>query len=139
MFCSVNGFDMQDEISKAANNNTLTIKKLDLARSVQNNTELSKTDSSKIIDQMFALITDRLASGQNVKLSNFGTFQLIDKAERTGRNPRTNEEVLIAPRRIVSFKPSSKFKQRVIKANAKDNTRKANQPLNQLTDQKKMY
>lgn len=114
---------MQDDISNAAQDiilqgNISTLKKIDLIRSVQIKTNLSKTDSSQIINQMFSLITDSLASGKNVKLSNFGTFQLMDKPERIGRNPKTNEEVSIAPRRVVSFKASSKLTQRVIDANA---------------------
>lgn len=124
---------MRDDINDAVNKNGLTIKKVDLARSIQLNAGLSKTDSAQIINQMLSLITDSLASGKNVKLSSFGTFHLLDKAERTGRNPRTNEEVSIAPRRVVRFKASSKLTQRVMAANSNNQDPSSNQ----LTDKKR--
>ena len=119
--------------------NNITIKKLDLVESVHRNVGLTKTESSQIVDQIFGLISDSLARGNNVKLANFGTFQLADKASRLGRNPRTNEPVPIPPRRAVMFKPSAKLSERIITANntnnesaSKELTKKKKQVLNAL-------
>ena len=57
---------------------------------------------------------DAIARGETVKLSSFATFQVRDKTERIGRNPKTGEEVPISSRRVVTFKASNVLKQRVI-------------------------
>ena len=61
-----------------------------------------------------------LENGENVKLSGFGNFQLRDKKERPGRNPKTGEEAPISARRVVTFRPSPLMRQRVEAALAKE-------------------
>lgn len=113
------GLEMQNNFPKNLRESQATIKRIDLADKVQRKLGLSKADSSQMVDQIFALITDSLTSGENVKLSNFGTFQLKDMASRIGRNPKTNEVVPIPPRRAVTFKPSTKLTKRVVSARLK--------------------
>ena len=54
-----------------------------------------------------------LESGHEIKISGFGNFELRDKTERPGRNPKTGEEIPISARRVVTFKPGQKLKSRV--------------------------
>ena len=66
---------------------------------------------------MFAEIRECLAQNEDVKLSGFGNFELREKKQRPGRNPKTGEEIPISARRVVSFKAGQKLKARV--ANSK--------------------
>ena len=61
----------------------------------------------------FDEIRTALESGNQVKISGFGNFDLRDKSERPGRNPKTGEEIPISARRVVTFRPGQKLKQRV--------------------------
>ena len=67
---------------------------------------------------MLRLISDALVAGDTVKLSTFGAFSVRDKGERMGRNPKTLEEVCIAPRRVLAFRPSHVLKARVDRGHA---------------------
>ena len=62
-------------------------------------------------------MSDALVSGEQVKISSFGTFSIRDKAARIGRNPKTGEEVPIHPRRVLTFRPSHLMKDRVAAGN----------------------
>ncbi|UYN99077.1 MAG: HU family DNA-binding protein [Devosia sp.] len=72
--------------------------------------ELSRSDVNTLCEQMLELIGDRLAAGETVKLTGFGTLEVRSRAERVGRNPRTGTEHAIAPHRTVVFIPSAKLK-----------------------------
>ena len=61
----------------------------------------------------FEEVRSALEAGENVKLSGFGNFELRDKSERPGRNPKTGEEIPITARRVVTFRPGQKLKARV--------------------------
>jgi integration host factor subunit alpha len=63
-----------------------------------------------MVDLVFEEISAALEKGENVKLSGFGTFNLRDKNPRIGRNPKTLEEVMIAPRRVMTFTASTSLK-----------------------------
>lgn len=65
------------------------------------------------VNDFFAQIQEALESGEHVKLSGFGNFVLNDKLARPGRNPKTKEPVEISARRVVTFKPGNKLKQRI--------------------------
>ena len=71
---------------------------------------LSRTESAKMVDLVIEEISSALEKGENVKLSGFGSFNLRDKNPRIGRNPKTLEEVMITPRRVLSFTASSTLK-----------------------------
>ncbi|MEM7178643.1 MAG: integration host factor subunit alpha, partial [Pseudomonadota bacterium] len=70
-------------------------------------------ESSELVETILDRIADALVSGDNVKISSFGTFALRDKGARVGRNPKTGEEVPIDPRRVLVFRPSHIMKERV--------------------------
>ena len=73
----------------------------------------SKNIASQIVDDFFELLIDDLIKKKEVKISSFGTFKVIDKRERIGRNPKTKVVAKICARKIVKFKPSLKTKEKI--------------------------
>ena len=74
---------------------------------------LNKREAREIVELFFEEIRAALESGRQVKLSGFGNFDLRDKKERPGRNPKTGEKIPISARRVVTFRPGQKLKARV--------------------------
>lgn len=74
---------------------------------------LNKREAKEIVELFFEEIRASLAANHNVKLSGFGNFDLRDKSQRPGRNPKTGEEIPISARRVVTFRPGQKLKARV--------------------------
>jgi integration host factor subunit alpha len=74
---------------------------------------LNKREAKEFVDAYFETIRQALESGENVKLSGFGNFQLREKNQRPGRNPKTGEEIPISARRVVTFRPGQKLRARV--------------------------
>ena len=71
---------------------------------------LSKKESAEIVELVFETIKATLERGEKIKISGFGNFVVRQKQERTGRNPQTGEEIKIAPRKVLTFKPSQVLK-----------------------------
>jgi integration host factor subunit alpha len=90
-----------------------TLTRMDLGEAVFREVGLSRNESSDLVESVLGHVSDALVSGQNVKISSFGTFSLRDKNARIGRNPKTGEEVPITPRRVLTFRPSHLMKERV--------------------------
>lgn len=90
-----------------------TVTRADLCEAVYQTVGLSRTESSDLVELVLAQIAECLEKGETVKLSSFGSFVVRDKGQRIGRNPKTGEEVPIAPRRVLVFKPSAVLKQRI--------------------------
>ncbi len=88
----------------------------DIAEMLNRQIGLSRAESAELIEQVLDLVTDALVTGENVKISGFGTFVLRDKNERVGRNPKTGIEVPITPRRVLTFRPSQSLRDRVADA-----------------------
>ncbi|WNC73763.1 integration host factor subunit alpha [Thalassotalea psychrophila] len=78
---------------------------------------LSKRDAKTLVEEFFEEIRGSLESGEQVKLSGFGNFDLRVKNERPGRNPKTGEDIPISARKVVTFRPGQKLKNRVEEAN----------------------
>ena len=99
-----------------------TVTRADLAAAVREETGLRKRDAAELVDALIEAICERLAAGEPVGISGFGSFSVRDKSERTGRNPRTGEEASITARRVVTFRASAKLKKRVtaVMARAED-------------------
>lgn len=74
---------------------------------------LNKREAKELVEMFFEEVRLALESGRQVKLSGFGNFDLRDKSQRPGRNPKTGEEIPITARRVVTFRPGQKLKQRV--------------------------
>ena len=90
-----------------------TLTRADLCEAVYRNIGLSRSDSAMLVEAVLEELGTALEDEGAVKISSFGTFALRMKGERTGRNPRTGEEVAIPPRRVVAFRASQVLKQRV--------------------------
>ena len=67
----------------------------------------------ELIETLLELIKSKLASGENVLISGFGKFCIKEKRERRGRNPQTNEFMMLRPRRVVTFKCSRKLRDKI--------------------------
>lgn len=74
---------------------------------------LTGKESCEVVEGFFELIAEQLEKGKDVKLAGFGNFDVLHKAARPGRNPRTGENVQISPRRVVKFSPGPKFMRRM--------------------------
>jgi integration host factor subunit alpha len=90
-----------------------TITRMDLSEAVFQEVGLSRNECSDLVESVLHTISDAVASGENVKVSSFGTFSVRDKNARVGRNPKTGEEVPISPRRVLTFRPSHLMRARV--------------------------
>jgi integration host factor subunit alpha len=90
-----------------------SLTKAELAEMLFDSLGLNKREAKDFVDAFFDEIRTTLESGVSVKLSGFGNFQLRDKPQRPGRNPKTGEEIPIAARRVVTFHPSQKLKSMV--------------------------
>ena len=87
-----------------------TITRNDLASNVRDRLGLTATDAYKMIDIIFQEISDALINGEDVKLSGFGTFKILTKPARIGRNPKTGVPAVISARRVTAFRPSAEFR-----------------------------
>ena len=96
-------------------NTTLT--RMDLSEAVFREVGLSRNESADLVESVLGYMADALVEGENVKISSFGTFSIRDKNARVGRNPKTGEEVPIAPRRVLTFRPSHLMKDRLDSGN----------------------
>ncbi|MBO6777565.1 MAG: integration host factor subunit alpha [Marinibacterium sp.] len=94
-----------------------TLTRMDLSEAVFREVGLSRNESAQLVESVLDHIADSLVSGEQVKISSFGTFSVRDKTARMGRNPKTGEEVPIQPRRVLSFRPSHLMKDRVAAGN----------------------
>jgi integration host factor subunit alpha len=89
------------------------LKKADLVEMLFDNLGLNKREAKSLVESFYGEICSALENNDSVKLSGFGNFELRDKGSRPGRNPKTGENVLISARRVVTFKPSQKLKNKV--------------------------
>ena len=89
---------------------TPTLTKADLAELLFDRLGLNKRESKDMVEAFFDIVHGELVSGQDVKLSGFGNFNIRRKAPRPGRNPRTGESIPIKARQVVTFHASHKLK-----------------------------
>lgn len=84
-----------------------TMTKADIVEKVYSSSKvMSKKESADVVEAVFETIKNTLERGEKIKISGFGNFEVKEKEERTGRNPQTGQEIKIAPRRVLTFKPS---------------------------------
>ncbi|WP_295583598.1 integration host factor subunit alpha [uncultured Lamprocystis sp.] len=91
----------------------MALTKADMAEHLFDALGLNKREAKDLIESFFEEIRTALERGEEVKLSGFGNFDLREKNERPGRNPKTGEEIPITARRVVTFRPGQKLKARV--------------------------
>ena len=90
-----------------------TLTKAELAEMLFERVGLNKREAKDMVETFFDEIRGALERGESVKLSGFGNFQLRDKPQRPGRNPKTGEEIPISARRVVTFHASQKLKNQI--------------------------
>lgn len=91
----------------------MTLTKAVMAETLFEELGLNKREAKEFVEAFFEEIKLSLEQGHQVKLSGFGNFDLRDKNQRPGRNPKTGEEIPISARRVVTFRPGQKLKARV--------------------------
>ncbi|MHB1642349.1 MAG: integration host factor subunit alpha [Acidithiobacillus sp.] len=84
----------------------MTVTKKEIVDHMVDTMGLTRTESKRIVESFFNTIRETLASGEEVKLSGFGRFNILDKRARPGRNPRNGSPFEIAARRVVTYTPS---------------------------------
>ena len=92
-----------------------TVTRSDFADRLRERFGLTSADAYKMVDVVFDEIHDALVNGEEVKFAGLGTFKILEKNARMGRNPKTGESALITARRVVTFRPSNEFRDRVAK------------------------
>lgn len=91
----------------------MALTKAEMAEQLFDELGLNKREAKEMVEMFFEVIRNSLESGTQVKLSGFGNFDLREKKQRPGRNPKTGEEIPISARRVVTFRPGQKLKARV--------------------------
>jgi integration host factor subunit alpha len=91
----------------------MALTKAEMAEHLFEKLGINKRDAKDLVETFFEEVREALESGEQVKLSGFGNFDLRQKSERPGRNPKTGEDIPIKARRVVTFRPGQKLKSRV--------------------------
>lgn len=97
---------------------TRTITRADLAEAVYEEVGLSRNETADLVEQVLDEVVTTLSRGNSVKISSFATFNVRQKGQRIGRNPKTGEEVDIEPRKVIAFRASQQLKEKVRKGGA---------------------
>ncbi|MBS7681828.1 HU family DNA-binding protein [Vibrio cholerae] len=87
--------------------------KAELIKNVAQNAEISQKEATVVVQTVVESITNTLAAGEKVQLIGFGTFEVRERAARTGRNPQTGEEMQIAASKVPAFKAGKELKEAV--------------------------
>ena len=95
---------------KNGNNN-----KIDLALRLRDKFGFTAAQAGKLVDLVFDEICESLINGEEVKFAGFGSFKILNKSARIGRNPKTGETAIVSARRVAAFRPCSEFRKRVAK------------------------
>ncbi len=91
----------------------MSLTKAHIIKTIQNHLNLPKNKSTEIIESLLEIIKSTLESGEDVLISGFGKFCVKEKRERKGGNPATGEPMMLAPRRVVTFKCLGKLREKV--------------------------
>jgi integration host factor subunit alpha len=91
----------------------MTLTKAQIVEKIRISTKSPRNKSSETVETLLEIIKQTLASGEDVLISGFGKFCVKEKSERKGRNPATGGDMMLAPRKVVTFKCSGKLRDRV--------------------------
>ena len=91
----------------------MELTKVQIVESIHNQIGFTQNGSSEIVETLLEIIKSTLTSGEDVLISNFGKYCVKQKDERKGRNPATGDAMMLAPRKIVTFKCSGKLRDRI--------------------------
>ncbi len=97
-----------------------TITRADIANAIHEKVRVPRVEAAQLLDQTISEIVSALERGESVRLSSFGAFEVRDKSQRVGRNPKTGQEVPIEERRVVTFRASDVLKQHVNNGSGSD-------------------
>ncbi len=95
----------------------MALTKADMTEQLYEELGFNKREAKELVEMFFEEVRAALEAGENVKLSGFGNFELRDKSERPGRNPKTGKDVMISARKVVTFKAGPKLKLATQKGN----------------------
>ena len=91
----------------------MTLTKAQIIEAISIKNGLSKKQSTETVETLLGVMKSTLASGEDVLISGFGKFKVKQKKERKGRNPATGGDMMLAPRKVVTFKSSGKLRKRI--------------------------
>ncbi|MDZ7640821.1 MAG: integration host factor subunit alpha [Desulfurivibrio sp.] len=91
----------------------MTLTKAELVRRVHQQHDLSREQAIAVVENFLEIAKDTLGQGEDLLLSGFGKFNVRQKKARRGRNPQTGEDLILAPRKVITFKPSGLLRRRV--------------------------
>jgi integration host factor subunit alpha len=91
----------------------MTLTKAELIDRIYNRTDLPRTRSSELVDALIEIIKGTLESGEDILISGFGKFCVKDKGQRRGRNPQTGEQLMLKPRKVVTFRCSGSLSKKI--------------------------
>lgn len=91
----------------------MTLTKKEIIKAVSEENGFSKNQSVELVETLIEIIKKTLVSGDYVLVSGFGTFRVIAKKERKGRNPATGEDLILEPRRVVRFRESDNLREKI--------------------------
>ena len=94
----------------------MSMTKADIVEIIHQKIGFGRKESTEIVEQVFGIMKETLESGEKIKISGFGNFNIRAKRPRKGRNPQTGEEMVISGRRVVTFKPSPVLRKALNKA-----------------------
>jgi integration host factor subunit alpha len=91
----------------------MTLTKAEIAEQVQHNLGRNKKESARMVEALFEMIKESLEEGKDVMISGFGKFSIRLRGERVGRNPLTGDAIMLARKKVVTFKCSGKLRERI--------------------------
>jgi len=91
----------------------MTLRKAEIIKSIQNQFDLPQNKSTDIFESFLDIIKQSLENGEDVLISGFGKFCVNEKNERRGRNPKTGESITLAPRKVITFRYSSRLRNKI--------------------------
>ena len=91
----------------------MSLTKAHIINSIQNQLNIPKNKSSETVESLLEIIKSTLESGEDVLISGFGKLCVKEKSERRGRNPATGEDMMLAPRKVITFKCSGKLRDKI--------------------------
>lgn len=91
----------------------MTLTKADIIRRIYESKALSKTDATKSVETLLEIIKHYLETGNDILISGFGKFAVKEKRARRGRNPHTGDDLMLEPRRVVTFHPSGVLRKKL--------------------------
>ena len=91
----------------------MSLTKADIIAAIQKEIGFTKNQSTELVESLLEIIKSKLETGEDVLVSGFGKFCVKEKGERRGRNPATGGDLILRPRRVVTFKVSGKLKEKV--------------------------